>query len=145
MDGYNGGPNQGRQVDWQSFQEIFGLTYDQLSQISPTKPMMIAETSSTETGGSKAEWIADALTNQLPAHFPKVKAFVWFNWNLEGMDWVIESSRSAQAAFAKGIASAYYAQNQFANLNTSPIPPLDQLPRLCLPGRCVFLFGTSTP
>ncbi len=142
MDGYNGGPNQSQPADWQTFQEIFGPTYDRLSQISPAKPMMIAETSSTEVGGSKAGWIADALTNQLPVHFPKVKAFVWFNWNLQGMDWVIESSPAAQAAFAKGIASDYYTQNQFANLNVSPIPPADQLPRLCLPGRCVFMLST---
>ncbi len=145
MDGYNWGPNQGQQAGRKSFQEVFGPTYDLLSRLSPNKPMMIAETSSTESGGSKAAWIADALTNQLPVHFPKVKAFVWFNWNADGMDWVIESSPAAQAAFAKGIAAAYYAQSQFANLSTSPIPPLDRLPQLCLPEKCVFLFETPTP
>jgi hypothetical protein len=145
MDGYNWGPDQGQQAGWQSFQEVFGATYDRLSQISPNKPMMIAETSSTEAGGSKANWIKDALTNQLPAHFPKVKALVWFNWNVQGMDWVIESSQSAQTAFAKGIASTYYAQNQFGDLSASPIPPLDQLPRLCLSGHCVFLSETPPP
>jgi hypothetical protein len=145
MDGYNWGPGQGPLAGWNSFPEVFGPTYDRLSRMSPNKPMMIAETSSTESGGSKADWITSALTEQLPVSFPKVKALVWFNWNADGMDWIIESSPSAQAAFAKGIASDYYAQSQFANLSAAPIPPLDQLPRLCLPGRCVFLSGTSTP
>jgi hypothetical protein len=145
MDGYNWGSNQGRQADWQSFQKVFGPTYDRLSQISPNKPIMIAETSSTETGGSKADWITDALTKQLPARFPKVKALVWFNWNTDGMDWAIESSQSAQTAFTKGIASAYYGGSQFANLSASPIPSLNQLPQLCLLGKCVFLFKTPIP
>ncbi len=124
MDGYNWGPDQDQQLGWQSFQELFGATYDQLLRLSPNKPLMIAETSSTETGGSKAKWITDALTAQIPKNFPQVKAVVWFNWNADDMDWVIESSSSAQAAFAKGIASSYYAGSEFANLNISPIPPL---------------------
>jgi hypothetical protein len=106
---------------------------------------MIGETSSTELGGSKKDWIANALTYQLPNAFPNVKALVWFNWNDQGTDWVIETSPAAQQAFADGIASAYYAGNEFANLDTSPIPPLDQLPRLCLLGNCRFLPVTPTP
>ncbi len=145
MDGYNWGPDQGSQAGWKSFQEVFGPTYDRLSQMSPDKPMMIAETSSTESGGSKADWIASALIDQLPANFPRVKALVWFNWNADGMDWAIESSPSAQAAFAKSIASDYYAQSQFANLGAAPIPPLDHLPQLCLLGQCTFLSGTPAP
>ena len=145
MDGYNWRPDQGQQIGWRSFQEVFGSTYDRLSSLSPNKPIMIAETSSTESGGSKANWITDALTNQLATHFPKVKALVWFNWNADGMDWVIESSAAAQAAFAKGMASDYYARNQFAQLSAAPIPPLDQLPQLCVQGQCVFLSETPTP
>ncbi|CAG0928124.1 Endoglucanase H [Thermoflexales bacterium] len=124
MDGYNWGSEQGQPIGWQSFQEVFGATYARLIELSPNKPLMIAEISSTETGGSKAEWITDALVEQLPKNFPQVKAVVWFNWNTDEMDWVIESSPAAQAAFAKGIASPYYAHSEFANLNTSPIPPL---------------------
>ena len=87
--------------------------------------MMIAETSSTEAGGSKANWIAQALTNQLPAHFPKVKAFVWFNWN-DGdptLTFPIESSSASVNAFAGGISLSNYMPNQYSGLNTSPIPP----------------------
>ena len=42
--------------------------------IAPSKPMVIAETASTEYGGSKAAWITDMLKTQLPLYFPKIKA-----------------------------------------------------------------------
>lgn len=70
---------------------MFKATYERLIQISPNKPLMIAETSSTERGGSKAEWIADALTEQLPKQFPQVEAVVRFNWNTD--KWIGSSNR----------------------------------------------------
>ena len=105
---------------WKSFAQVFGPTYNHLLQIAPSKPVMLAETSSTEYGGSKASWITDALVTQLPLNFPRVRALVWFNWNTDGMDWVIETSSPAQTAFATGIASPHYATNSFGNLNTLP-------------------------
>ena len=86
--------------------------------------MMIGETASTELNGSKAAWITDALTVQLPQNFPKIEALLWFNVGADNMDWYIESSPSAQAAFAAGLASNYYATSDSINLDISPIPPL---------------------
>jgi beta-mannanase len=129
MDGYNTGANPARSgVSWQTFEDIFAKTYSILQIIAPTKPIMIAETASTEMGGSKAEWIQDTFTRALPKRFPEVKAVVWFNWNIRGMDWVIESSPSAQNAFAESVASRYYVENKFSGLKISPIPPADQVP-----------------
>jgi mannan endo-1,4-beta-mannosidase len=127
VDGYNWGAHPAKPDRWRSFYEVFSSTYRRLLEIAPDKPIMIAETASTEIGGSKAEWITDALINQLPNFFPKVKALVWFNWSTGGMDWVIESSSTAQEAFAQGIASPYYATNEFAQLSAAPIPPLEDL------------------
>jgi len=92
--------------------------------IAPNKPMMIGETSSTELNGSKAAWITDALNVQMPQSFPKMKAFVWFNVNADNMDWPVESSASAQAAFKGGITSSYYGFNEAFGMEQSPIPPL---------------------
>ena len=39
------------------------------------------------------------------------------------MDWPIESSRSAAAAFAKGIGDSAYAANAYRNLAAGAIPP----------------------
>jgi beta-mannanase len=118
LDGYNKGGSQ-----WTSFASIFGASYDSLRQIAPSKPIMIGETSSSEVGGSKAGWTSDALA-QLPAAFPQVKALLWFNWriNEDGTTWPwqIESSSTAQAAFAAAVASPYFA----AGGNLGALPPL---------------------
>lgn len=105
IDGYN----FPRKAGWQSFAAVFGPTYDHLQRLAPTKPVMIAEFGSSESGGSKADWITDALATQLPQNFPNIKAVVWFNWNLEGEKWVLESSQAATNAFAGAINSARYA------------------------------------
>jgi Glycosyl hydrolase family 26 len=125
IDGYNWGPEPNHGGRWWNFYDIFKPTYDHILAIAPDKPLMIGETASTELNGSKAAWITDALTVQMPRNFPKAKAFLWFNVGADNMDWFIESSPAAQAAFAAGIASGYYATNEFANLNISPIPPLE--------------------
>ncbi|MFM8320501.1 MAG: glycoside hydrolase family 26 protein [Chloroflexota bacterium] len=127
VDGYNRGESPVKNDQWRSFRDVFSATYDALLAIAPDKPIMIGETASTEYGGSKADWIRNALTNALPTYFPRIKAVLWFNWNDGGMDWVIETSAEAQQAFAQSIASSYYAQNEFAGLSRSPIPPRDQL------------------
>lgn len=125
MDGYNTGINPLRPDRWRSFGDLFGETYSALQALAPGKPIMIAEFASTEIGGSKATWIRDALTDDLPNRFPEVRAIVWFNWNNRDMDWVIESSPEAQSAFAEGIDSNYYIDNHFSNFTSSPIPPFE--------------------
>jgi beta-mannanase len=125
LDGYNWGTNPLAPAGWHSFDETFRATYRVVTKdIAPTKPLMIGETSSSEYGGSKASWITDALTDQIPRHYPRVRALVWFNKNADGMDWIIESSPAAQAAFAAGIAAPLYATNDFSAIRGSPIGPL---------------------
>jgi beta-mannanase len=127
LDGYNWGTNPSHVGGWHSFDETFRATYKLVTQqIAPTKPLMIGETASSEYGGAKAAWITDALTQQMPRHYPRVRALVWFNKNADGMDWIIESSPAAQAAFAAGIAAPLYATNNFAAIRGSPIRPLDR-------------------
>jgi hypothetical protein len=116
---------------WSSFNSVFSPTYTHLLQLAPSKPIMLAEVGSQETGGSKSAWITDGLSTQLPTYFPRVKAFVWFNWRFPtgGGTWgdfEIESSTSSQQAFRNGIASSYYAPGGvFGNLPLrSKINPL---------------------
>jgi hypothetical protein len=122
LDGYNWGTNPVKPSTWQSFSTIYAHSYNVLATNYPEKPIMIGEVGSTEFGGSKAAWISDLLEVQLPTNFPKVKAVLWFNWNVPEnggrMDWQIESSASAQAAFAKGISSPYYSTDTYG----SPMP-----------------------
>lgn len=126
IDGYNFGLNPFKPARWTSFYELISPTYDALISLAPTKPIMIGETASTEFGGSKPAWIANALGSAIPRSFPRIKAVTWFNWNIfEGggqLDWPIESSPAAQAAFANAISSPYYAGDVFADL-----PPLTRI------------------
>lgn len=126
VDGYNWGSNPYKPDSWKSFNQVFQPTYSSLLTIAPSKPIIIGETASTEYGGSKANWISDALTTQIPQNFPQVKGVLWFNWNIdEGggrLDWPIETSPSAQAAFAAGIANPLYSTNNYGSL-----PPLTKV------------------
>jgi hypothetical protein len=94
-----------------SFSSVFASSYEKLLALAPTKPIMITQSGAAESG-AKAAWIDDALQKQLPHFFPGVKAFLWFNWRIyergRWLDWEIESSPAAQAAFAAAISSAYY-------------------------------------
>jgi hypothetical protein len=118
MDGYNWGTLNNHR--WQTFAEVFQQTYQNILKLSTGKPLMIAEMASTEAGGNKASWIADAYMTQLPTFFPEIKAVIWFNESKE-TDWRIESSPAAQAAFASAVASSLYASNEYARFSC-PIP-----------------------
>jgi hypothetical protein len=121
LDGFNQDGNE-------TFAWLFGSSYANLLQIAPTKPIMITQTGSVETG--KAAWITEALSTQMPRNFPQIKALVWFNWriyeNNAWYNWPIESSASSQTAFATAIASPYYAAGNYTNLplltKVAPLP-----------------------
>jgi len=124
IDGYNWGTNPWKPHVWQTFSQVIGPTYSNVTgTVAPSKPLLIGETASTEYGGSKASWITDMLGTQLPKYFPRIKAFLWFNFK-DTVDWPIETSSSAQSAFASGIKSSYYAANDFASLGGTTVQPL---------------------
>jgi hypothetical protein len=124
VDGYNWGFDRGD--TWQSFAEVFSQTCDELGALAPDKPIMIGEVSSSENGGSKADWITDALQIQLPQYFPHIKALVWFDWNNgdPNLSWAADSSPPALAALREALRSGYFAGNDFADLTNSPVPDL---------------------
>jgi hypothetical protein len=133
MDGYNHGTKTAESGGWKRFDIVFSETYSALTSsefIGHEKPIMIGETASTEAGGSKPEWIAEALGTYLPTNFPSIKAVLWFNWNITEKgtewDWPIESSAASTASFANAISSPYYAENTFGSL--TPLTPIQPLP-----------------
>lgn len=105
LDGYNYGPVD--DIAWMSVDEIFGHSYDDLARLT-TKPVMIAETASTEDGGDKAAWIVQGLLDQVPTRLPRVRAVVWFQRDKE-TDWRINSSAPSSAAFRRVATSSTYA------------------------------------
>jgi beta-mannanase len=94
LDGYNWGS-----LDvWQTYSQVFGPSYDVLCRLDASKPVMIAETASTELGGDKAAWITSAYTREIATRTPRVKVVVWFDVNKE-TDWRVESSQPALNAY----------------------------------------------
>ncbi len=127
LDGYNDGTAPAGPFGWQTFDQLYQSTYAQItSQIAPSKPMLIGEVGSTEDGGSKAGWISNMLS-ELPTKYPKIHGMVYFEQDQttdQGVyHWPVETSQSSINAFAQGISNPAYARNDYANLDTSPIPP----------------------
>jgi beta-mannanase len=108
LDIYNTGPNLNWGAPyWRSFAQALESPYQAITALSP-KPLLLPEVGCTESGGSKSAWIADAMQNQLPLVFPRVRAFVWFDVQKEE-DWQLDSSSSALSAWeASSRLPAYF-------------------------------------
>ncbi len=103
---------------WMSFGQIYGYAYQVLTK-RYTQPFMITEmasgeatTAETRKGRSKAAWIRTAFKHDIPAR-SRIRAVIWFNEDKNGADsrgedWRIESSSSAQRAFASSIRMKQY-------------------------------------
>ncbi len=101
IDGYNWGSI----YSWQSPASIFDPIY---RDYAARKPIMIAETSSVESGGSKAGWI-DALRAWFTSR-PSAAALVWFDTNTSStsIDWRVDSSASSLSHFRSLALNSYF-------------------------------------
>ena len=106
LDGYNWGDVHSNS-HWDSFTTIFSASYNELVALAPGKPVMIAETASTEHGGDKASWISQTFFHDIPDKFPLLRLIVWFDFNKE-TDWRINSSPAALQAYRSVIQSPLY-------------------------------------
>lgn len=100
VDGYNWGTTR-PWSSWQSFSQVFDATVTKIRTLTK-KPLWIFEMASAEQGGNKAAWITDMFSAL--QRDTRISGFVWFNANKE-TDWRIESSPTAQRAFAAGMAA----------------------------------------
>lgn len=108
IDGYNWGTTQSWS-SWKSFEETFSPAYTLLAKQS--KPIFIAEFSSTEHGGDKAAWIKD-MFQVLPTKFPKIMGLMWFSQSKSAeADWAVNTSPAALAAWKEGIAQFPYSSS----------------------------------
>ncbi len=109
LDGYNWGldPHLGN-PSWQSFGQIFGSSYNQITALAPGKPVMIAETASTENGGNKASWIQKTFMTDV-LDYPAVRSIVWFNQADGPSDFRVNSSTASLNAFRAVVASSLWS------------------------------------
>jgi len=103
IDGYNWGTAQSWST-WKTFSQVFASPYALLATHS--KPIFIAEFSSSEHGGDKAAWIRDMFA-VLPTQFPKLFALMWFSQSKSiEADWAVNTTDASLAAWKEGIALA---------------------------------------
>jgi hypothetical protein len=126
FDSYNWGLNPIQPAHWTTPNQTYNPTLKIVKELAPTKPIVIAETASSELGGNKADWIREAFATYMPRH-PEIKAFVWFNWNFpqngERADWPIESSSPAQQEFRKQMQSSLYRGGPVSLPTLTKVPP----------------------
>lgn len=103
LDGYNYGAVD--RTPWLSLVDVFQHSYRAMRRLT-RKPLMIAETASTEHGGDKAAWIRQGFA-ELPQAMPQVRAVLWFNRQKE-TDWRVNSSATSLAAFRSVVSSPMY-------------------------------------
>ncbi|MGC9220966.1 MAG: glycoside hydrolase family 26 protein [Solirubrobacteraceae bacterium] len=123
LDGYN------EDDPWTSFSSLFSSTYQEITQsIAPGKPLMIAEVGSTETGGSKADWIQNMFSSLASGAFSDVRGLMWYDESTPGYsglsDWPIESSTSATAAFAAGISNPAFLSSAGSSTGLADLQPI---------------------
>jgi hypothetical protein len=99
LDGYNWGTTQDWGSWWQLPDQIFDTTLARVTALAD-KPVIIAETATTEVGGDKAAWIG-ALFTWLDSH-PEVEGVTWFDHDKE-TDWRVRSSPASSAAFTQAL------------------------------------------
>lgn len=96
IDGYNFGGS------WASFLDVFARPYATVTGLSD-RPLFVAETACSDTGGDKASWIA-AMFRSVPASFPRITGITWFQADKEH-DWRFDSDAASAAAWRAGVAS----------------------------------------
>jgi hypothetical protein len=93
--------------NWEQFMQIIAPFYDQLREISPSKPLWIGETACTEQGGDKATWITRMFDTILSTH--PVTSLTWFNEYVRvrgepDRDWPFDTSGRSLRAFQEGVS-----------------------------------------
>lgn len=110
LDGYNWGTTQSWS-QWASFSGVFTSSYNTITKIAPTKPVMIAEVNTTDQGGDKAAWYTQTFTQEIPNNFPKIDAVVIFNEDKskeESVNWKVDVTSQTLAAFIQAIHTPWY-------------------------------------
>lgn len=126
LDGYNWGTAGQGPNRWESLQEVFASSYAKITQLS-SKPVIFAETSSSEAGGNKADWIREGFLKTIPQKFPRVAAVLWFDRDAEE-DWRINTSSASLAAYREVVASTLYGGNVAPAAETKePQPVVEEL------------------
>ena len=94
--------NSGWTSSWRSFTQAYKPAYTALATIN--KPLFVAEFSSSELGGNKAQWYRDAFAS-LSTNFPRFFALMVFSMNDDNGDWRINTTDASLQAWKDCVAA----------------------------------------
>jgi hypothetical protein len=63
------------------------------------------------------------MFKQLATGFRRVRGLIWFDQVDRGINWPLETSPAATAAFAEGIRGRAFASNSFSTSTGGPVRP----------------------
>ena len=99
LDGYNAGtalPGD----SWHTPQQVLGTALQSLHQLAPTKRVLITETGSTNSGGSKATWVHDLM--QLASSDQQVAGVLWSEYKGRA-NWPLTTDPAAEQTMATAL------------------------------------------
>lgn len=104
IDGYNWGDTQSWSK-WMTFAQIFGKRYKEIAGTFAA-PIIITEFGSAPSGGDKALWIKEAMSEI--RKMDRVKGFVLFNVNKE-TEWSLPPNDNSGRELRRALADGYFA------------------------------------
>lgn len=110
FDTYNRGSASGPKK-WHYFDGLMKTPYSIAITTAPTKPVMLSEVASNEYGDDgtmKGQWITQMLgeIRGSTSVYPHLRAFMWFEYDLNGYSFDSSSSSPAYSAYTNGIRPA---------------------------------------
>ena len=108
IDGYNWGSTKSWS-NWEEFKHLFRDQARLSKKLWPTKPIMVAEFSSAEKGGDKAEWIKQ-IPDFLKTSMRDIDMIIWFDIRKEA-DWRVKSSKKSAAAFKEIVQDPIFSSS----------------------------------
>ncbi len=106
LDGYNWAASNGS--PWLTFDDIYRDSYDEITALSPTLPVMLGEYGSHTAPGDKAAWIDAMHSSVASGAYPRLQLMVYFNKNMDGATWEVNSSPESLAAYKRFINDPYF-------------------------------------
>ena len=94
-----------------TFQYTFDRSLDQLREVAPGKPILLAEIGASEVGGKKPAWVTSLFDSLAEPEYDDVVGFAWFHHTVTTIsggervtnDWRITSRRDSLEAFVAGM------------------------------------------
>jgi hypothetical protein len=122
IDGYNWYPKDpwGNVRPYQTFDIAFRDAYDKLLALDK-KPIAVGEFACgefTKDKLNKATWIEETYA-KIESDYPWIKLVVWFHIKKE-LDWRVNSSPEAVAAFRRAVADPYYLSDPPVDVSKAP-------------------------